>query len=175
MQAERTRRVFGLYSTRWPNRNRVSIGRMRGAWTSAIEGGMFVVPRCHITRYAAEREFLFGFVLEAERPAVVAFLFGKVDPAVVPRVPVAAVARLHGDERCAGGIRRGVFEERAGRIGLILATIQKRGDGGDAAWFTDLSEQGSALASIIRESRSGGGVGPERCRSILQQLGVEER
>lgn len=123
MQAERTRRVFGESLTRWPNRCRVSIDRMRGAWTSAVEGGVFVVSGGHVTGYGAEREFLFGFILEAERPAVVAFFFGKVDPAVVPGIAVAAIARLHGDERCARGIGRCVFEERAGGARLILAAI----------------------------------------------------
>ena len=101
MQAERTRRVFVSSLTRWPNRDRVSIGRMRRAWTSAVEGGVFVVSGCHIAGYRAERKFLFGFVLEAERPAVVAFFFWKVDTAVIPRVAVATVTRLHGDEGCA--------------------------------------------------------------------------
>lgn len=92
MQAERTRRVFGLSLTRWPNRGRVSICRMRGAWTSAVERGVFVVSGCHITGYGAEWEFLFGFVLEAERPAVVAFFFWKIDTAIIPGVAVATVA-----------------------------------------------------------------------------------
>lgn len=175
MQAERTRRVFRSSSTRWPNRGRVSICRMRSAWTSAVKRGVFVVSRCHITGYGAEREFLFGFVFEAERPAVVAFFFWKVDTTVVPGVAVAAVARLHGDERCAGGIGRGVLEKRAGRAGLILAAIQERGDGGDAARLTDFPKEGTALTSIIGECSSGGRVGPEWCGSILQQLGVEER
>ena len=111
MQAERTGRVFGLSLTRWPDRGRVSIGRMRGAWTSAVEGGVFIVSGCHITRYGAEREFVFGFVLKPERPAVVAFFFWEIDTTVIPGVAVAAVPRLHGDERCTGGIGRGVFEE----------------------------------------------------------------
>lgn len=133
------------------------------------------MSRCHITRYGAEREFVFGFVLEAERPAVVAFLFREIDTAVVPGVPIAAIARFHGHEGCARGIGRGVFEKRARRVGLVFAAIQERGDGGDAARFPDLPKEGSALTNIIGESGSGGGVGPERCRGILQQLGVEER
>lgn len=68
-----------------------------------------------------------------------------------------------------------MFEERAGRAGLILAAIQKGGDGGNAARLTDFPKEGTALTSIIGESRAGGRVGPEGCRSILQQLGVEER
>ena len=151
MQAERTRRIFGLILTRWPNRGRVSVARMRGAWTSTVEGVVFIVSGCHITRYGTEREFLFGFVLEAERPAIVAFFFWEIDSAVVPGVAVAAVARLHGDERCPGGIGRGMFKKRTRRIGLILATIQEGGDGGDASWFTDLPKEGSALASIVGE------------------------
>ena len=63
----------------------------------------------HITGSRAEREFLFGFILKTERPAVVAF-FWKVDTTVVPGIAVAAVARLHGDEGCPGGIGRGMFE-----------------------------------------------------------------
>ena len=96
--------------TRWPDGGRVSICRMRGAWTSAVEGGVFVVSRCRVTGYGAEREFVFGFVLETERPAVVAFFFWEVDTTVVPRVAVAAIARLHRDERCARGVGRGMFE-----------------------------------------------------------------
>ena len=133
------------------------------------------MSRCHVARYGAEGEFVVRFVLEAERPAVVAFFFGKVDTAVVPGVAVAAIARLHGDKGGARGIGRGVFEERAGRVGLILAAIQERGNGGDAARFADLAKEGSAVTSIIGESRPGGRVGPEWSRSILQQLGIEER
>ena len=175
MQAERTGWVFESSLTRWPNRGRVSISGVRGAWTSTVEGGVLVVSRCHITRYGAEREFVFGFVLEAERPAVVAFLFWEVDTTVVPGVPIAAIARLHGHEGCARGIGRCVFEKRAGRVGLVFAAIQERRDGGDAARFADLPKEGSALANIIGESGSGGGVGPEWCRGILEQFGIEER
>ena len=130
---------------------------------------------CHVARYSTERKFVIRFILKAERPAVVAFFFGEVDTAVVPGVAIAAIARLHGDERCARGIGRGVFEERAGRVGLILAAIQERGNGGDAARFADLPKEGSAVTSIIGESRPGGRVGPEWSRSILKQLGIEER
>ena len=133
------------------------------------------MSRCHVARYSAEREFVVRFILKAERPAVVAFFFGKVDTAVVPGVAVAAIARLHGDKRGARGIGRGVFEERAGGVGLVLAAIQERGNGGDAARFADLPKEGSALTSIIGESRPGGRVGPDWSRSILKQLGIEER
>ena len=133
------------------------------------------MSRCHVARYGAEGEFVVRFILKAERPAVVAFFFGKVDTAVVPGVAVAAIARLHRDKRGARGIGRGVFEEIAGRVGLILAAIQEGGNGGDAARFADLPKEGSTVASIIDESRPGGRVGPEWSRSILKQLGIEER
>lgn len=133
------------------------------------------MSRRHVARYGAEGEFVVRFILKAERPAVVAFFFGKVDTAVVPGVAVAAIARLHGDKRGARGIGRGVFEEGSGRVGLILAAIQERGNGGDAARFADLPKEGSAVTSIIGESRPGGRVGPEWSRSVLKQLGIEER
>ena len=40
--------------TRWPNRGRVSVGRMRGAWTSTVQGGVSVVSGGHITGSGAE-------------------------------------------------------------------------------------------------------------------------
>ena len=53
---------------------------------------------------------MFGLVLKAKRPAVVAVFFREVNAAIIPWIAVAAVAGLHGDKRCAGGVRGGVLE-----------------------------------------------------------------
>lgn len=81
-------------------------------------------------------------ILKAERPAIMAVLLGKIDSTVVPRVAIAAIARLHGHERCTRGIRRGVLEKRASAGGrrLILATVEEGGDGRDAARFADFAK-----------------------------------
>ena len=68
---------------------------------------------------------MFGLVLKAKRPAVVAVFFREVNAAIIPWIAVAAVAGLHGDERCAGGVRGGVLEQGAGTRGggLVLAAV----------------------------------------------------
>ncbi len=44
------------------------------------------------------------FVLEPRGPAIVHFVFGEIDAAVVPRVAVATVSRFHRHEGSFGGV-----------------------------------------------------------------------
>lgn len=110
---------LGVFSnetlTWWPNWGRVSVCRMRSRRASAIEGCAGVVTGSHVAwwcrnRYNAKREFVFGLVLKAKRPAVVAVFFREVNAAIIPWIAVAAVAGLHGHERCPGSVRGGVLE-----------------------------------------------------------------
>ena len=110
---------------------------MGSTWPPAVERSARVVFGRGIPWVGAKGEF----ILKAGRPTVVDFVFGEVDAAVVPGVAVAAVSRFHGDEGSFGGIAGGVLEEGAGGAGLVFATIEEGGDGGDAAGFADLAEE----------------------------------
>jgi hypothetical protein len=130
----------------------------------------------HVTRRSAEGEF--GIKTCGPAIAVTALvavrapqdghvIFREVHARVVPWVTVAAVPRLHGDERGLGGIARGVFEERRRRGGVILAA-DERGEGRDASWLAEALEYRASFAGLIGEVRAGGRVGREGRRCVLQ-------
>lgn len=147
---------------------------MRSSWTPAIKRRPGFVLRGRIARHGTKRKFVGG--IESSRPPVAHLLVREVDPAVVPRIAVPTVARLHGDQRSLRGVAGGVLEERTGGIGVILAPVQKRRNGRDTARFTQFIEQRAAVTRIIAaKGRSSGRIGGQRRRSMLEQLGVEER
>ena len=150
---------------------------MRSARTSAVERSAGVVSRRHIPwglsygDYAeCAVQFVLRLILETKWPAIMAFLFGKIDPTVVPWIAISAIAGFHGDERCAGGIGRSVPEEGAGAGGggLVLAAVEEGRDGGNAARFANLAEQGAAVARIITKSGASWRVGAEGRWSVLK-------
>ena len=136
----------------------------------------------HVTRRGAEGEL----GVEAGGPAIAVaglvavraaedghVVVGQVHAGVIPWVAVAAVARLHGDERGLGGIARGVFEERSRGGGVVLAA-DERGEGRNTSGFAEALEDRASLASLIGEVGAGWGVGREGRRGVLQELRVEE-
>ena len=115
-------------------------------------------------------------LVEADRPAVAHLLLRQVDAAVVPHVAVAAVARLHGDERGLGRVARRLLEEGgARRAGVILAPVEEGRDGADAARLAQLFEQRAAVAGVVvAKVGPRGRVGAQRCGGRVQELRVEK-
>jgi hypothetical protein len=65
----------------------------------------------------------------------------EVDARVVPGVAVARVARFHGDQRGFGGVRRGMLEQGARRVGAIATAVQERAEAAHA----------TRLAKLVKE------------------------
>jgi hypothetical protein len=152
------------------SRNRCSIAWHASHGPEAIAISIAAAIRMSIP----EREFAVASVSEMSGPTIgVAFFFGEIDPRIIPRVAVSGVAGFHGYEGGFGCVRRGVLEEGAGGGGLVLSADEgsKRGD---AAGFAQLFEEGTAFGGVVSKGRTGGGVGGERCRGVLEELGVEK-
>lgn len=66
-----------------------------------------------------------------------------------------------------------MLKERSGGGRVILAANERR-KGRDAARLPQSLKDGPALAGLIRETGSSGGVGDDGSRRMLQQLGVKE-
>lgn len=94
-----------LILARWPNRGRVSRSRIGSARTTTIKRRPEVMLGCHVPRCGTEWKFR----VKARGPAIAAavavgtpkggqVVLGKVHARVVPRVAVAAVPGLHGNQ-----------------------------------------------------------------------------
>lgn len=105
------------------------------------------------------------------------FLLGEIDARVVPKVAIAALAAFHRDEGSLASIRRGVLEERARRVVLILAAHERR-ERANAARLTEAVKQRRTLrnrcAVAITKDRARRRVGRVQRRCILQQLRLKE-
>ena len=126
--------ILGL--TRWPNRGRVSRSRIRSARATTVKRGAWVMLGCHVAGCRTEREL----GVEARGPAIVAaaalvavraaedghVILRQIHPRVIPGVAVAAISRLHRDERGLRGVARGMLEERTGRRRMVLASDEGR-------------------------------------------------
>ena len=106
------------------------------------------------------------FGAELGRPSSVVIV-RKVDTGVVPGVAVVAALRLEARQRRLGRVARSVLHERVGGAVAALATVEERGERGDATRFAEFCQKRPLiLVHVVVESRGRMGIAMARVDAV---------